>query len=217
MNKTIFVKQVLRGALVLGFCSTVLLATACVKQTISGVQVDKTSSREGFYVKVDSCEPVLSWKPMTYDQVAQSLIAPPTTQSNSEESASSPATQSPPTGSPTDANTPTVPPEQSGPPSISYDVVVHRALQTWNKSIPPDRGERVFYTEGVSGTSVQVNPALDPKTKYFWSVRVRASDGRVTPWTTYDKDVNSLWGYSWYRNFWFGIKTPRKCSAGGAL
>lgn len=177
------------------------LGTGCgVKQTIHGVQTSKTSSHESPFVKVESCSPVLNWQPVTYDQIAKSLSEPATqVQSNSAVDSVAVATIS----------TPPVP----APLILSYDVAIHTALLSKNDRIPPDRGDRVFYVENLPGTSIQITPPLSPKTKYFWSVRVRTSDGRMTPWTTYNKQVNDWWAgyYSSTRNFWFGIKTPSKC------
>ncbi len=142
-----------------------LLLGGCVSHKIHGVQVAKPSSLWGYFAKVESCTPVLSWK--------------------SAESA-----------------------------GITYDVSLYKALLkktligTVDETFPPEKGEQIFYMENIQETSVKVNTALAPKTYYLWSVRTRRQDGSVSEWSTYDKNVNTGYGYSQAWNYWFGIKTP---------
>jgi hypothetical protein len=95
-------------------------------------------------------------------------------------------------------------------PVITYDVAVYTALGGY-----PDlkeRGLKVFYVEDLPTTAVTVQPALNPNTIYFWSVRTRLPDGHVSNWLTYDKTSFVPGGIINRHSNWFGVKTPKVCS-----
>lgn len=101
--------------------------------------------------------------------------------------------------------------EPSNSSSVTYDVTLNIALIPPHGALPPEVGDKLFYSENITQTSVTVNPPLPPNRKFFWSVRQRYPDGSVSPWTTYDKSFISWWGAGDMRNFWFGIMTPKEC------
>ncbi len=107
-----------------------------------------------------------------------------------------------------DSCTPTLTWEAQLDPSLTYDVEIHKALITPNDSIPPEKGELVYYKELIPKNSIKIETPLKPNSKYLWSVRFRKLSGEVGQWSTYDKSLNGGIGYTEYRNIWFGIKTP---------
>lgn len=97
--------------------------------------------------------------------------------------------------------------------SVTYDLAVFNVLKSPRKRMAlPERGAQIFYVENISGSSVKVDPPLQPTKDYYWSVRKRYPDGRVSEWSTYNKEIKNWWaGDTRYSNFWFGITTPQSC------
>ena len=93
------------------------------------------------------------------------------------------------------------------PAMETYDISVYIALK--GNAAMPDRGENIFYQEGVNVLQMQV--PLKPGKKYFWSLRGRYQDGTVSDWLTHDPIHANLLEVISYRNMWFGIQTPKKC------
>ncbi|MSR65288.1 MAG: hypothetical protein EXS18_05840 [Verrucomicrobiae bacterium] len=70
----------------------------------------------------------------------------------------------------------------SGDSNASYDLIVYEDLQM--NVLPRKRlpGRMVLYREGIKTTEFQIKDSLAPRTKYYWSVRLRREDG-VSGWS----------------------------------
>jgi len=75
--------------------------------------------------------------------------------------------------------------EASREPGATYDLAICPAqdasFRVGNTGTP---GQAVYYRQGLRETRHRVETPLEPRTKYLWSVRVRAG-GTVSDWSTY--------------------------------
>jgi hypothetical protein len=70
-----------------------------------------------------------------------------------------------------------------------------------------DRGMRVYYREGIQGTSNHVDEPLLPDKVYVWSVRIRTGTN-VTAWSTYN--FKQGWFGPEFHNAWWPFRTPKQ-------
>lgn len=93
--------------------------------------------------------------------------------------------------------------------NLTYDVAVHYALEG-SGDVPPGLGKQVYYRENVTQRKVKLTPALQARTKYFWSVRLRDPvTNKVSKWYTHAPLSNQIIPIYLYSNMWFGLKTPQ--------
>lgn len=102
--------------------------------------------------------------------------------------------------------TPTLQWEALQDPKISYEVMVYKALD--KKGGLNDRGEKVFQQEKITTTSVEVNPPLEAKSKYLWSVRAKNSKAEFSPWATHQYFNKNILSPGTVYGVWYGIETP---------
>lgn len=90
--------------------------------------------------------------------------------------------------------------------TVTYEVAVHTVLESRTSALY-ERGPRLFFADGLKNNAVTIRPDLESGRKYFWSVRMRRADGRVTDWSVKQKSTV----FASYYNQWYGIKTPTTC------
>jgi hypothetical protein len=76
-----------------------------------------------------------------------------------------------------------------------------------NNAVAYGPGERVYYREGIEGTSHHLEQSLSPSTVYVWSVRTRNGDA-VGPWSTYNFHEFDLVAEESGKNLWWPFITP---------
>lgn len=187
----------MKNFLILIVIASVLMACAVQKQR--GVKASKTSSYFGTFTKVDTCNPVLQWEVVNIAEYQAELDKSLKYLEEEEKKAAMTASVS------------SVAVTSSYPKTITYDLIVYEAIKPPRPDTPWGTGRKAFYQEGIQGTSLQIAPPLNPKSKYFWSVRVRLPDNRVYAWSTYNKSTFYPGGWAEKNNYLFGIKTPRSC------
>lgn len=90
----------------------------------------------------------------------------------------------------------------------SYDLIIYTGILI---RLRLKRGVRIYYREGIKGTSHKVEQTLEPKSYYVWSVRMRTGT-EVGQWATYDwkKLMFGVPTGHWGKNTWWQFWTPKK-------
>ncbi len=97
----------------------------------------------------------------------------------------------------------------SSRPDVSYDLAIFEAATFSISGITPDyrTGRLVTYAEDIRGTSWRPDTPLKPKTKYYWSVRLR--DGStVSRWSSQGHFAFMIVAMSSGSGQWFQFETP---------
>lgn len=95
----------------------------------------------------------------------------------------------------------------SSQPSVTYDLVVSEAAAYGQfGEIQYMAGRVSIYAEGIHAPEFQVQSALKPATKYFWSVRLREGD-TVSHWSRFDYFKFYLVSM-WRGQHMFAFETP---------
>lgn len=94
--------------------------------------------------------------------------------------------------------------------NITYDVAIYTVLSGVHGEMT-DRGELVYYEEGLPNNYVVVNKKLEANQSYYWSVRTRHQDGSTSRWSTYSERVTLPGSTYGFGNSWFRLRTPKNC------
>ena len=93
---------------------------------------------------------------------------------------------------------------------ISYDIIIYEAAAyavSGAASSSYMRGRVVAYKEGLEESYWQPENPLKPKTRYFWSVRLREGD-TVSEWSTHGHFIFLVVAMSSGSGQWFQFRTP---------
>ena len=92
----------------------------------------------------------------------------------------------------------------------SYDLIVYSGVYILRSGVTPhyERGVKVYYREGIMGTSHQIEESLEPDTVYLWSVRTRMGSN-LGDWSTYDF-TRFMDPPVTMTNQWWRFRTPKK-------
>ncbi len=99
---------------------------------------------------------------------------------------------------------------------LTYDVAVYKGEEAGSKSYTRSSNQ-VFRKENFPLTSVNIVPALQAKTVYFWSIRVRQPDGKVSQWSTNSKTVKRPPAVATYDKRWHAFVTPDACEKASSI
>jgi hypothetical protein len=117
-----------------------------------------------------------------------------------------------------DSTRPTLRWQPSSEPSAGYDLIIYEVILKsygfWGPSPTGFREERtpgrvVYFRQGLKEPIHTVEEALKPSTEYYWSVRVRQGE-KVSPWSTYDYQLDTGMMTAKWTNLLFLFKTPDK-------
>jgi len=93
--------------------------------------------------------------------------------------------------------------------TVTYDLVIHEAaswsLRGYDTQTTP--GRVVLYKQNLPTNAYIVSPALKPKSKYFWSVRLRDGD-MVSTWSRRGYFAFFVIGTASGSGLWFTFATP---------
>jgi hypothetical protein len=99
-------------------------------------------------------------------------------------------------------------------PEVTYDVVVREAVAYPRSAIRLTShdyefvpGRVVAYAENVAGSEFRIPDPLKPKTRFFWSVRLRKGD-QVSSWSVGGHFLFLVVAMSSSSGQWFGFETP---------
>lgn len=115
-----------------------------------------------------------------------------------------------------DGLNPTLEWKPAAAPDVKYDLIIYRAVPvasgvtTGSIEEVRQRGEQVYYREGLADTKHRVETELFPATSYYWSVRTRGGSG-TSEWATWTRSKAA--GKN--ANIWWMFRTP-KALRGGA-
>jgi len=90
-----------------------------------------------------------------------------------------------------DSLQPTLTWKASNDPDVSYDLVVTKTIKGLFNSrqmsgfVFPSDLPIVYYRENIKENYHRVEQLLEPKTEYYWSVRIHHSEEPFSPWSDY--------------------------------
>ena len=71
--------------------------------------------------------------------------------------------------------------------AVTYDFIIYEAIDKGSfwKRIQLSVGPEIYYREGLKEQEHRIEEPLKPRTKYYWSVRIR-KEQEVFNWSVYD-------------------------------
>jgi len=98
--------------------------------------------------------------------------------------------------------------QPSSESDVTYDVAIWKAVE-YRRGLLSGyvRGDLVVYAEDLKDPRFDVSPALEAKTRYFWSVRLRRGQ-RVTTWSTANRFAFLIVLATSGRGEFFAFQTP---------